>query len=97
MTYSRMRDRNGLTHRPPFDEDPYLRSEEQRTRLGVYSNVSLPLLGDLNRMERGYLAPEVPGAGVGERFETNPAAEVAAATGLDVETVQTVLRHVFGR
>lgn len=94
MDYQRVRDRNHLTWRPDFNEDPYWRGELPSPAPTVNRGL---LLGDLNRMERSYLAPEVPGSGVGERFETNPAAVCARDTGVDLETVQTVLRHVFGR
>jgi hypothetical protein len=47
------------------------------------------LIGDLNRMERGYLgcSPELAGESLSD--------EVARRTGIDVETVMRVLRCVF--
>jgi len=91
MTYQRVRNRNGLMPRKPSDgPDLYpcdLPPEQAaRYRLG----------GDLDRMERDYLNPVYPKPPFARRGPgSDPAAEVAAATGVDVETVRAVLDHVF--
>lgn len=95
MTYQRMRGRNGGVFRREGDPMPYPSAEEVeergQLRLNWYS-----LVGDLNRMERGYTDPEVDdGRNVGARIWHSPLHEAATATGVDVETVRKVLRYVF--
>jgi hypothetical protein len=92
MDYQRVRARNGLGERkPPSDPDPYPRSTEGGTREDL-----LILVGDLNRMERDYLDPKYPEPPwAGRPNRSDPATVCADATGVDVETVRKVLRHVF--
>lgn len=92
MTYQRMRGRNGGVFRRPDDQTPYPSAQECERRADVRWYT---LTGDLNRMERGYTAPERPEVGVGATLEHSPLHECAKATGVDVETVRTVLRYVF--
>ncbi len=87
MTYGRVRNRNHLP-RPQHPEDPYSTGEQ-------YGRAHL-IAGDLNRMERDYLDPTYPQPPWATRPEgSDPSAECAAATGLDVETVRKVLSYVF--
>lgn len=52
--------------------------------------------GDLNRMETDYLDPVYPEPPCATRPEgSDPATQVATATGVDIETVRAVLRYVF--
>ena len=82
MTYQRMRNRSNLMHRKPAgSQDPYWRDEGDL--VGVSCNPQL-LIGDLNRMEEDYVDPE-----------GQLAAEVAAATGLNLEQVIQVMRYVL--
>src|SRR5947209_3654850 len=72
--------------------------EGKRPSLHAVENHGL-LIGDLNRMERDYLGGPNAGAGIGSR-DVNATGEslsheVAAATGVDIETVKRVLRYVF--
>lgn len=92
MTYQRMRSRNGLHWRPEGDAGPYPPGDvvDLSRAPSWYCTV-----GDLNRMENGYLHPELPGVGVGARLESSPLHEAAEATGVDVETVRRVLAFVF--
>lgn len=84
MTYQRMRNRNGLMFRKPDDDpDPYWRSDAPGAPQAT--TASWVLIGDLNRMERDYLATE----------ERSLAVQCSEATGIDQETVQKVLRYVF--
>jgi hypothetical protein len=91
MTYQRMRSRNNLMYRKPDDDpDPYWRADAPNDFAASI------LVGDLNRMERDYLNPvypEPPWAGRAGR--SDPSAQVADATGVDVEVVRKVLRCVF--
>jgi hypothetical protein len=106
MSYQRMRSRNGLMYRKPDDDrDPYWRgrladvapmhageSDREKSRIEM-------LVGDINRMERDYLGGPHAGAGIGSR-DVNVTGEslsdeVAAHTGVDIETVKKVLRYVF--
>lgn len=95
MTYQRMRNRNGLLHRKPDDDpDPYWRSNdalEARIREGGGlhpANMSASMLiGDLNRMERDYLATD--------GYLSTLADAVTAATDVSQDDVRKVLRYVF--
>lgn len=93
MDYQRMRTRNGLMFRKPDDDpDPYWRVPN----LPMPEHVSPMLVGDLNRMERDYLNPVYPEPPWATREpDSDPSAQVAAATGIDIETVRAVLRAVF--
>jgi hypothetical protein len=92
MTYQRVRSRNNLMFRKPDDDpDPYWRSDAPYP-----SYVSPALVGDLNRMERDYLTPKYPEPPWALRPSgSDPSAQVAEATGVDVETVRKVLEFVF--
>lgn len=80
MTYGRMKHRNGLY------EHQMLTREPRQGRI----------LADLERMERDYLEPKYPEPPFARRPKgSDPAAEVVAATGVDLEDVQAVLRYVF--
>lgn len=89
MTYQRMRNRNNISLRIPtwFYPRPDI-DQPHPINWGA-------LVGDLNRMEADYLDPE--------RFADDPRVlqlnsplhQVAAATGVDVETVRKILRYVF--
>lgn len=95
MTYQRLRSRNGLLFRKPDeDEHPYwngVRDFPPKSPAAVET-----LIGDFNRMERDYLN-DTPCCRMGLPGEPDlgPSAEVAEATGVDIETVKKVLRHVF--
>jgi hypothetical protein len=94
MSYQRMRTRNALMYRKPADDpDPYWR----QGNLPSHPNAAnWGLVGDLNRMERDYLNPVYPEPPWATREPgSDPLAEVATATGVDVETVRRVLRYVF--
>lgn len=79
MTYGRFRSRNIL----PRNEEPYPAGGSR-------------CAGDLDRMERDYLNPVYPEPPWALRESgSDPSAQVAAATGVDVETVRRVLRYVF--
>lgn len=79
MSYQRMRNRNGLMYRKPDgDPDPYWRGDVRPP------GANGMLVGDLNRMERDYLAEDGGLSG-----------QVAEVTGADLETVRKVLRYVF--
>ena len=99
MTYQRMRERNNLLFRKPEgDRDPYWR-DEAAPPPGAFPH-SAPswwlLVGDMNRMERDYLEPVYPPPSFARLLPgSDPAAECAEATGVDVEVVRTVLRYVF--
>lgn len=96
MTYQRMRHRNGLLRKPPGDEDPYWRPDSIGTRDGPLDADRARIAGELNRMERDYLNPVYPEPPWATREPgSDPLAEVATATGVDVETVRRVLRYVF--
>lgn len=92
MTYQRMRNRNGVDWRPEGDASPYPPpSVVDQHRPPIWYRT----VGDLNRMENGYLCPEGPDVGVGAPLEDSPLHEAADATGVDVETVRRVLEFVF--
>lgn len=89
MTYQRTRERAGLRRKPDDDPDPYYRDPVAMTNALLHE-------GDLNRMERDYLEPVYPEAPWATRPPgSDPSAQVAATTGVDIETVRTVLRYVF--
>lgn len=94
MTYQRVRERNDLLPRKPDnDPDPY---ERDAAVIARHEPRWAMLTGDLNRMERDYLAPQYPAAPFAELpAGSDPAAECARATGVDIETVRVVLRYVF--
>lgn len=93
MSYRRARNRNGLGWRPEsVDGQPY----PPPAVVDAHRDPNWYLIvGDLNRMETGYLAPEVEGAGCGARLEDSPLHQTARETGVDVETVRRVLAFVF--
>jgi hypothetical protein len=91
MTYQRMRERNGVTWRAsPDRENPYPDPDcmdSARQHL---------ICGDMNRMERDYLNPVYPEPPWATRTPgSDPAAECAARTGVDIEDVRAVLHYVF--
>lgn len=92
MTYGRMRHRSHLEWRPePGSEAVYPPPGVGGPLAGTDG-----LIGDLNRMERDYLNPAYPEPPWATRPEgSDPSAECAAATGVDVETVRAVLAYVF--
>jgi hypothetical protein len=96
MTYQRMRHRNNLLYRKPAgDRDPYWHPGSNVLPSYVEADQRM-LIGDLNRMEQDYLDPQYPEPPFARRPEgSDPSAEVAKATGVDIETVRKVLRHVF--
>jgi hypothetical protein len=80
MTYGRMKRRNGL-----YEHEVLERQDYQRR-----------ITADLERMERDYLQPEYPEPPYAQRApDSDPAAECAAATGVNVDTVRKVLGYVF--
>lgn len=86
MTYQRMRNRNGTMFRKPDDDpDPYWRSDAPGAPQATAA--SWMLIGDMNRMERDYLAEGDPDDGL--------AGQAARATGVAAEDVRKVLRYVF--
>ncbi len=94
MTYQRVRARNGLLPRKPdTDPDPYWRT----VPADAPASPSWPaLVGDLDRMERDYLAPDYPALPFAGRGEgSDPASECARAVGVDVAVVRRVLAFVF--
>lgn len=97
MTYRRIRERDGVNARKPDDDpDPYYRRTEDIPRGQYVRPDKLMLNGDLNRMERGYIAPEVDdGRNVGASLDNSPLHDAAEKTGVDIETVRKVLRYVF--
>jgi hypothetical protein len=90
MPYDRVRDRNGLSWRPTDEGQPYPGPLSPQIREGLHG-----LVGDLNRMERDYLAP--PDAIARTSGDLDPSTACSRATGVPVETVRVVLAHVFAR
>lgn len=93
MPYSRVRARNAIDWRPNRPDDtPYPPDDAVSP---FWAPSWYLIVGDLNRMETGYIAPETPGVNVGARLEDSPLHRTARETGVDIETVRKVLAYVF--
>jgi hypothetical protein len=80
MTFQRMIARNGLYEHEILERDAW----------------QVRITRDMDRMMRDYLEPIYPGPPWATRPPgSDPSAQVAAATGVDVETVRKVLECVF--
>lgn len=101
-----------LFRKPEEDPDPYWRVSNYDARIVGLENVEPQrqadlrhsieernlsmLIGDMNRMERDYLAPRYPvPPWAGREPGSDPLSQVVAATGVDAESVKRVLRYVF--
>lgn len=93
MTYKRMRDRNGIGwHTDAEDYEPYPPAAVVETHRDPSWYM---VVGDLNRMEAGYLEPEREGVACGGLLDHSPLHEAAKATGVEIEAVRRVLAYVF--
>lgn len=89
MTYQRVRNRNALLPRRSQREGFYPRAGDCR-------DGAVTIVGDLNRMEQDYLAPEYPEPPYALRVKgSDPATECSVAIGVPVDVVRAVLRYVF--